>query len=251
MEAHSFKPYFTIIILLVLTSILLAVSVDVQVTDEAGVKIQLPNRVGEWYGQSLLYCQNKTCQKEIKGLDLSAEAKCPYCGGKLDAMTMSEKALLPPDTVLTRKIYTNSAGEIIFSSIVLSGKERASIHRPQICLVGQGQEIVKTFMLDVPFEGRKPLKIMVLDLIRRGHAGGEGQLYEIPSYYAYWFVGKGRETPYHVQRMVWMATDRILHNRSHRWAYIAVAGTRQPPSDRYTKQVAEFVKNLYPQILVQ
>ncbi len=250
MEAHSLKPYFIIILLLVLTSILLAVSVDVQVTDEAGIKIELPNRVGEWFGQQVFYCQNTACQKETRGVDLSIDKPCPYCGGKLDPMTLSEKALLPPDTVLLRKIYTNSAGEAIFSSIVLSGKERASIHRPQICLVGQGQEIVKSSILEVPMEGRGPLQIMVLDLIRRVH-NPDGQMFELPSFYAYWFVGKGRETPYHIQRMVWMATDRIFYNRSHRWAYIAVAGMRQPTSDRYTKQVAAFVQKMYPQILLK
>ena len=129
----------------------------------------------------------------------------------------------------------------------MSGKERASIHRPQICLVGQGNEILHSHVIEVPLAGRDPLKVMVLDLLWKGRTS-DGQPVQKATYYAYWFVGKGRETPYHLERMFWMAADRVLYNRSHRWAYIAIAGERDEQK-QYTKQIQSFISQLYPQMM--
>ena len=73
----------------------------------------------------------------------------------------------------------------------------------------------------------------------------------VPShiFYAYWFIGKGRLCATHVQRMFWMAYDRIAHGVNHRWAFVAVTGERDPSSDAYLQVVADFVARLHPQIL--
>ena len=233
---------------MVLTSIALAFSVDVQVSDVAGVTPDLPDRVGEWTGNELRFCQNQSCQKEFNAGALADRSVCPECGGKLAGMSLLESRLLPHDTVLVKKRYTNSVGRTVFASIVLSGRERASIHRPEVCLVGQGSEIVNQSILKVPMDGRAPLQVKVLDMIHRrgGPTAPETVHY---SYYAYWFVGHGRETPEHWQRMLWMATDRVLHNIAHRWAYISVASSRVEGSDDYLDQARDFIHDLYPQML--
>ena len=100
----------------------------------------------------------------------------------------------------------------------------------------------------MPLAGREPLDVMVLDMRRWGRRP-DGQAYDFGRYYAYWFVGKGRETPYHVQRMIWMALDRILHNVSHRWAYISVAGAREDGSDVHRQEILDFVHELYPSMM--
>jgi len=248
METSALKPYFVVIALLVLTSLALAFTVDVNLTDEAGIKMQLPSRVGEWTGEEVRFCQNPTCQKKFFASALKDRDVCPACGGRLDCMTVPERQLLPGDTQILKYKYTDAIGQVVFVAIVLSGKERASIHRPQVCLVGQGNEIDHSGVMGVPMENRKPLDIMVLDMIRRYRAP-DGRQAEFYHYYAYWFVGKGRETSSHIQRMIWMATDRIFHNVSHRWAYIAVTGVRQAGSDDYKKEIQSFVHDLYPQMI--
>jgi hypothetical protein len=247
METKTLKPYFVVIGLMAFTALSLAFTVDVKITDQAGIKVYLPDRVGTWQGQEMRFCQRSGCEKSFRLSSLKDRDVCPDCGGKLDTMTLGEKTLLPPDTEILKKFYTNSAGRSLFTSIVLSGKERASIHRPQVCLVGQGNEISHSSVVVVPLEGRKPLDVMALEMLRRGR-GSNGQPFELPSYFAYWFVGKNRETPYHIQRMAWMATDRILHNVSHRWAYIALSGNRDKASDAYQEEIQGFVRDLYPQI---
>lgn len=244
MEIRAVKPYLVVIGLLILTSLSLAFTVDVNVTDEAGIKVALPDQVGEWKGDELRFCQTQTCQESHLLSELADPNVCPTCKGKMDSMSKVERDLLPADTLILKKRYTSPSGETLFASIVMSGAERSSIHRPQLCLVGQGNEIVESTVVPVAVAGRQDLDVMVLDMLRRWRTpDGQQKLY--PSYYAYWFVGKGRETPSNVQRMIWMATDRIFHNTSHRWAYISVSGARDEEG-AYVKGMQAFVGEMYP-----
>jgi hypothetical protein len=249
METRALKPHLTIIGLLVLTSLTLGFTVDVNITDVAGVKAELPDTVGAWRGEALRYCQNGSCQAVWLMSQIEGKEKCPKCDGALDPMSPTEKALLPPDTILVKKEYKNEAGRRIFASVVMSGKERASIHRPELCLVGQGSEFIGRSVLPVNIDGRKPLGVMVLDMLHR-RPQSSGPESEAHTYYAYWFAGNQRETPHHWQRMLWMATDRVFHNLAHRWAYIAVSGSREAGSDAYREEIAGFIHGLYPRMLV-
>ena len=87
---------------------------------------------------------------------------------------------------------------------------------------------------------------MVLDMIRRFRAGD--RTVEQTHYYAYWFVGKDRETASHIQRMIWMGTDRIFRNVAHRWAYISVSGLRAEAGAAHHEEITSFVQDLYPEI---
>lgn len=244
MEIHSLKPFLVVIGLLIVTSLALAFTVDVSVVDEAGIKMELPDQIEGWKGDEMRFCQAPACQKDWGLSQVTNRDECPKCGGKLDSMSKAERDLLPADTLVLKKRYTDGSGHLIFASIVMSGRERASIHRPQVCLVGQGNEIVNSDIVSVPLPGREPLDIMVLDMLKRWRAP-DGRQRDHTSYYAYWFVGKGRETPSHFMRMFWMASDRIFHNRSHRWAYISVSGERDE-KDAYRKEIQSFVSQLYP-----
>lgn len=247
MEADAYRPYFLIIGLLVLTSLALATTVDVNLTDTAGIRMALPDHIAEWQGDEIRYCLNSACQRIWLASQLTNMEVCPACGGPLDGMSYAERRLLPPDTVILKKRYTNRRGESLVVSIVLSGKERASIHRPQVCLVGQGREIVKSRVVEVPLQGRRPVKVMLLDLlVHPGRLAGPSQLRG--EYYAYWFVGSGRETPFHLERMFWMAWDRVVHNLAHRWAYIAVAGDRNLSDDKHVEKVRRLIHDLYPHL---
>ncbi|MBU1908990.1 MAG: EpsI family protein, partial [Verrucomicrobia bacterium] len=160
MEKRALKPYIVLIGLFVLTSLALALTVNVNISDEAGIVVALPDQVGEWRGEEIRFCQGPTCGKEFVRSALKNLDVCPLCGSPLGSMTLGEKTLLPDDTIILKKKYADPLGQVVFVSIVMSGKERASIHRPQVCLVGQGNEIVRSSVLEVPLEHREPLDIM-------------------------------------------------------------------------------------------
>jgi hypothetical protein len=255
LERKGLKPYLVTLGLMVVTSLALAYSVDVTVTDKAGVSLELPDQVGVWQGDEIRFCLTDTCKVSRAGAVLLSTLNgvdvCAVCGEKLSPLQQVEVENLPHDTRAIRKIYRGPVGSNSFNvAIVLSGRERASIHRPENCL-GGSSAINRSEIIEVPLPGRDPLRVKVLHLNARRNA--TGQLMEPESFYAYWFVGKDRETPSHVQRMIWMATDRIFRNVAHRWAYIAVSGIHDPKDtdNAYIDQLKTFIAQLYPKILSQ
>lgn len=250
METTALKPYLYIIGALIVTILLLAFTVDVNVSNQAGVLTTLPDTVGNWTGSEIRFCLNRECQKEFLMSELKDPKVCPVCGGPLGSMSLIEKEILPDDTLIVKKKYTNPEGRSLFASLVMSGVEQGSIHRPQLCLTGQGRDIISDEVISVDLPGRAPLGVMVLNLDQTIRGG------DVPmksyQYYAYWFVGKDRETPHHLVRMFWMAYDRIMRNVAHRWAYLSVAGSRDVDgADLYLKEIDGFVHDFYPQISLQ
>jgi exosortase len=147
-------------------------------------------------------------------------------GGKNIEVSPTEKESLPPDTGYSKKLYTRLSHpqkEAVYLSIILSGKDRTSIHKPEICLLGQGwthtKKTIHTFNIPAMKNGK--LQATVLEL-KREKKNDDGTLIEIKALYAYWFVGSKTVVPTHWQRMINLAIDRLLHARSDRWAYISL-----------------------------
>jgi hypothetical protein len=250
MEIRSFTPYLILIGLMIITALALAFTVDVTLNDQAGISMELPASLeGGWTGDELRYSHDPESPKQFRVSELELPDVDPDTGEKLFTMSLPEYDALPHDTEFIKSIYTNDAADQVFVSIVLSGKERNSIHRPQRCLVGQGNTITATKYMKVPLPGREPLKLCVLETVRNYRlANGERKTYN--GYYAYWFVGQHRETSSHYMRMFWLAWDRVVHSVAHKWAYIAVSGERETDSDSYKQEITDFVQTLYPHLLI-
>ncbi len=250
METREFKPYLVLIILLAAASIAYALTVSYEISSVAGIEVRLPHRIGEWQGNELRYCQNPDHRQEYTAENLEDPDTCPECGFEMSGMSYWERQILPDDTVILKKRYQHPSQEVVLASIVLSGAERSSIHRPEVCLQGQNQRITGSRVISIPLEGRDDLDVMVLTL-RRTVPGPNNTTHEFLTYYAYWFVGKGRETPHHIQRMIWMGFDSIFNRVAHRWAYIAVSGARVDHEDEtYLDQIRQFVSEFYPEMVM-
>ncbi len=253
MERNLLKPFLSITVLMTISVIALAYTVDVKLDFIPGVKMDLPKQAGDWEGNELQYCHNpEACDKNYanKGFlasELEIPDICPDCGEPLYPMSRAEYEQLPKDTEFVKSTYTNAAGTRVFASVVLSGTTRDSIHRPQRCLKGQGNLLDGEFTLEVPLEGRDPLKVRVIKN-HRTFQTAEGPITR-HSYYAYWFVGQDRETPYHLGRMFWLAWDRVIRSTANRWAYIAVSGEREEEGTEYEETIKDFVQSIYPYLL--
>lgn len=259
MQIRTFTPHLVLIGLMIVAALALAFTVDVTLNDKPGVSMKLPATLdGGWSGDELRYSHDAENPKQYRVSELDFPDVDPVTGAKLFTMSLAEYDALPHDTEFVKSIYTNNAAEQVFVSIVLSGRERDSIHRPERCLVGQGNMIVNQHFwnvvmpqtMEIPLDGRaKPLKVALLETVRN-YRGADGERKTYYGYYAYWFVGQGRETPSHYMRMLWLAWDRVAHSISHKWAYIAISGEREEGSDAYKKQIADFVQKLYPHLLI-
>lgn len=139
------------------------------------------------------------------------------------AISEAEKKILPADTEIVRRVYQGLAQEEIMCSIVLAGGEKRSIHRPEVCLPGQGWVINSSQVLPITLSNGKTLNVTKLVLEREVQAS-EKERIKIKSLYLYWFVGKEVSTPSHQRRVFLTSWDRLVHNVNHRWAYVIVNG---------------------------
>lgn len=134
-----------------------------------------------------------------------------------------EREVLPPDTGFSRKSYESlhDRRQQVFLSIVLSGRDRTSIHRPELCLVGQGWTISGRESHRFVFATSSAIPATVLR-IEREMTTPKGEKVKVPALFAYWFVGADRIVATHTERIFYGSFDRLRHLQSHRWAYVVV-----------------------------
>jgi hypothetical protein len=164
------------------------------VGDETGVVMNLPDHVG-------------------------------YLQGFPEAVSQAELSILPPDTTFARMTYGSLYSDRlnrILCSIVLSGREKRSIHRPERCLPGQGWSVIGSNIIDVPLASGHPLKVTAL-LLTRPVTMPDSSHRNLQSYYLYWYVGRSVSTPYSFKRVLLTNWDLVVHRTNQRWAYIIVS----------------------------
>lgn len=251
MNFRKYFPYLVILGMLLVAILVIKHAPTISALAAPAVKAALPDRVGEWKGEELSYCQNENCMKSIPSSDLSGGKVCPVCGGKMmPTWSLSERQLLPADTVLVRKLYRCASMPALLVSIVISSSEEVSIHRPQLCLTGQGYDIAGELTREIVLKERAPLRVRVINLFHRRQVG-EGRMVEIPVFYAYWFVSQGHETPSSAWRIFYATWDRVVYGRVFRWAYVSITGERSVGSSVSDQQLQSFVRDLYPQLTVK
>lgn len=176
-------------------------------------------------------------------------------GGAQTGLTKEERDVLPPDTDGARRAYTDATGRTIYCSVVLAGRDVTSIHRPELCLTGQGWKLQSAHTESIALStGPLPVSRLNADSTLQLSNGKTTAAYSV---FVYWFVGKDRTTPHHWQRIWWTTLDRVLHNRNHRWAYFLIStvvpadvAAHNPAAgqDEAMKAVSQFVSDIYPQL---
>jgi len=146
-------------------------------------------------------------------------------------VTEEEKVWLPPDTEILKRAYIprgvgspeEAWRKAILATLILSGTDQRSLHRPQVCLDSQGWEVEKQEVAPLVVNG-KPLEVTDLHLLRLDRQR-DGSLKRVRAHYVYWWVGKDRTTPSTLWRSVYSVWDNMVHNRNSRWGYPSVHTT--------------------------
>jgi EpsI family protein len=143
--------------------------------------------------------------------------------GRRSEVTEIEKEVLPPDTGFSRMVYVSllDPSKQVFLSIVLSGRDRTSIHRPEYCLVGQGWTIGSSFRHLFSYPGTGAAFPATVLRVRREVVAHGGRV-AVPQLFAYYFVGSEHTVATHWERLAKDSWDRVAHGRSDRWAYVVV-----------------------------
>jgi len=223
-EPHALWRSILLAALSALVAVLCLTSGDLSRSSEDGVKMDMPGIVGGYSGEN----------QEI---------------------SLSERTILPMDTEFARKLYHTFDGDQINCQIVLSGGEKRSIHRPEICLPGQGWTVKTSEVVPIELENGQTLDVMRL-MMSRPIELSSGEKFELKSVFIYWFVGKDKTTARHWRRVLASSWDRVFHNTQHRWAYIVVSGTVLEGLQANGKNEAEtfemlksFIRDMSPYLL--
>jgi exosortase len=191
----------------------------VRLTEDGANPIELPLFVGrEWIGHSV----------EVTGI---------------------EREVLPADTGYSRKNYVSlaSSNKQVFISVVLSGRDRTSIHRPELCLVGQGWTIAGRFRHEFPTSR----EVVPATVLRVEHAAvdAQGNRVQISSLFAYWFVGSETVEPTLIGMQWRDVRDRLRHFQANRWAYVVVqSGVTAGDEAAALAHMQEIVASTWPAI---
>lgn len=138
----------------------------------------------------------------------------------------AETAILPGDTGIDKRLYSAADGSWFQVSLVIGGRSKSSIHRPELCLPTQG------------FQMRTP-RNLVADGVEWHYVtiekGGSR-----PLGFAYTFFNQdGFHTSSHVKRIVRDILDRSLRSRIDRWAMVTVTASTSADGE-----VTAFLKKL-------
>jgi hypothetical protein len=169
-----------------------------------------------------------------------------------EIMTNSEQMLLwlPSDTSFRVRRYRTTDGFWSDLSAVLMGSDRSSIHKPQICMTGQGWAIdnskshVESLPMTRPRAYDLPVNYVIASKVVKDDQGHELDLRGI---YLYWFVDGTHYTASSWRWMAWLLPrDLLLHGVLERWAYISyfspcLPGQEAATLDRMKKLIAATV----------
>jgi len=154
--------------------------------------------------------------------------------------TNSEAALLrlPQDTSFRVRIYQAPDGFWGQTSVVLMGSDRSSIHKPEICMTGQGWTMdntdsrVEKIRLEKPFPYELPVNKLIST---KKIADAEGNWQTVRGIYVYWFVDGSHYTANSRDWMMWwLPRDLLLNGVLERWSYISFFSACAPGQEEAT-----------------
>lgn len=124
-----------------------------------------------------------------------------------------ERGVLPADTQIVRRRYQGADGHWFLVSAVVGGRSKSSVHRPELCLPGQGFRMMAPHTVDVDGISWRMLRL------EKGAEGRAG--------FAYTFVnGTGFRTSSHLVRIFTDVWDRSIRGRIDRWVMFTVSSSR-------------------------
>lgn len=187
------------------------------------------------------FCQNRTCLYQFFVQEASeTPTACPQCTGEVRPVSKAELDILPNDTQCRKVTYTFNNGDSFTVALVVAGRSRMSIHRPELCLPSQGYVLSTRKILHL--SEQLPMAAFSLRQKKASHTSG----------FAYVFLNSHTATVSNLERVLGDSWERTLHNRIPRWAMLTV---RSPMHDFHTPEgeaaLQRFMKQFYPTLFTE
>ncbi len=192
---------------------------------------------------TFLIPQKEELQASSMSMELPLRFDLPGWYGIRKQESPEERRTLAPDTLFSKADYRllysdewNKEMPDAHVSLVFSGNDmNQSIHRPELCLPGQGHLNLTSSVTDIKLENGKEINLTRLVSFRRNEETPDKKLHYI---HFYTFVGKGHICHSHLQRVLTDISDRVLQGKVQRWAYFQV-GTYWSPHIGVSQEDAE------------
>lgn len=138
----------------------------------------------------------------------------------------AELTVLPDDTAFEKRTYTASGGAWFHVTLVIGGKSKSSIHRPELCLPSQGYLMTNPRTVNVDGIDWRFITVQ----------SPEGTLG-----FAYTFMNQeGYHTASHIKRIFRDTWDRSILNRIDRWVMVTINASRA--DDAHLSEIARKLK---------
>ena len=245
------------------------------------VPLEMPVDLGSWHGENVLFCTSDQCGRSFLEKDLragvsrdelastvdfylrrrhkragtsfpeaspadgpvTAEA-CPFCGSPLSTISIAERMLLPKNTPVFRRRYSLPGHPELTATVLFSGMHRDSIHKPQGCLVAQGNRLVDEYTIPVKIGPGRTLGVRAIEVSAPQPDGSFGP---VSSVYAYWLFNPERETDSHFVRFVRTMFDNLVRSYRPRWGYASVSIPVDPVRpDAWKTELEGFLAVFHP-----
>jgi hypothetical protein len=135
--------------------------------------------------------------------------------------TSIELKTLPEDTTISKRVYRAQDGFQALMTVVLMGKDRTSIHKPEYCLTAQGWSIVGQSIESVRVGGARPYALPLRCFTTSAQfQDSTGRPVRQSGVFVFWFVAEDRLTVSHWSRVRWITWELLRRGVLPRWAYV-------------------------------
>jgi exosortase len=182
------------------------------------------------------FCQNRACLfSQNLSVGETPPDTCPHCEGEVARVSRAELDILPSDTQSRKVTYTFNNGDIFTVALVIAGKNRMSIHRPELCLPSQGYILSERQVISLS----EKLPFATFSLRREGQTRAHG--------FGYVFLNSRTATASNLHRVLGDSWQRSIHNTIQRWAMVTITS---PHYDFQTPEgetaLRDFMTVFYP-----
>ena len=113
------------------------------------------------------------------------------------------------------------AGGNVACSVVLSGAERRSLHRPEVCLPAQGWNVTGKNIITLTLEDGRRVDAVLVQMLR-DYAAPDGKARRIKALNLFFYAGsEGVTTADYYDHVFLSYLHSLTRNLNHRWALVS------------------------------
>lgn len=152
------------------------------------------------------------------GVKLSLPLQFEEYQGQVIGMTAMERNILDEGVELARNVYGTTDGRQFLATLIVGGDGKRTLHRPEVCLPGQGWTISDRSVVTIKRADGKEIHTTMLRLFRDTMSEA-GVRMRMRALNIYWYIGSdGTTSPDYYDHIRVSYQDAILKNLNHRWS---------------------------------